>query len=132
MSFLLLALVVVIITTLVLTKLFAKGKHTAVTNNSELEECCGAHDVCDKDSLIITNQQIDYYQDEELDRFSHNENRAYLPSEIMEFNEILLTLREDEVAGWLKSLQLRSIELPQTIKDDALLIISERRYRNPQ
>ena len=36
-------------------------------------------------------------------------------------------LREVEVAGWLRSLQLRGINLPDALKDEAFLIIGERR-----
>ena len=32
-----------------------------------------------------------------------------------------------EVAGWLRSLQLRGINLPDALKDEAFLIIGERR-----
>ena len=35
--------------------------------------------------------------------------------------------REVEVAGWLRSLQLRGINLPDALKDEAFLIIGERR-----
>ena len=36
-------------------------------------------------------------------------------------------MRSDEVAGWVRSLQLRGIELPDGIKDEVLLIVGERR-----
>ena len=40
---------------------------------------------------------------------------------------ILYTMREDEVAGWVRSLQLRQVELPDELKDEVFLIIGERR-----
>ena len=40
---------------------------------------------------------------------------------------MFFTLREVEVAGWLRSLQLRGINLPDALKDEAFLIIGERR-----
>ena len=46
---------------------------------------------------------------------------------VEEFSEVLYTLREVEVAGWLRSLQLRGINLPDALKDEAFLIIGERR-----
>ena len=46
---------------------------------------------------------------------------------VEEFSEVLYTLREVEVAGWLHSLQLRGINLPDALKDEAFLIIGERR-----
>ena len=33
----------------------------------------------------------------------------------------------DEVAGWVRSLTLRGIELPDEVKDEVLLIVGERR-----
>ena len=34
-------------------------------------ECCGQHEVCEKDSLLAAvSKQIEYYDDEELNRFA--------------------------------------------------------------
>lgn len=34
------------------------------------QECCGQHEVCEKESLLAAvSKQIEYYNDEELDRF---------------------------------------------------------------
>ncbi len=52
---------------------------------------------------------------------------AYDEEAVEEFSEVLYTLREVEVAGWLRSLQLRGINLPDALKDEAFLIIGERR-----
>ena len=33
-------------------------------------ECCGMHETCEKDSLLAAvSKEIEYYDDEELDRF---------------------------------------------------------------
>lgn len=89
--------------------------------------CCGLHDVCEKDSLISADTEIIYFEDEELDAFSERSSDTYTEEEIEIFEDILLTLKENEVGEWLKSLQLRKIELPQSVKDEALMIIAERR-----
>ena len=52
---------------------------------------------------------------------------AYDEEAVEEVSEVLYTLREVEVAGWLRSLQLRGINLPDALKDEAFLIIGERR-----
>ena len=76
------------------------------------EECCGQHETCEKDSLLAAvSKEVEYYNDEELD----------------EFREVMLTCKDDEVAGWCRSLQLRFIELPDELKDELFLIIGERR-----
>jgi hypothetical protein len=38
-------------------------------------------------------------------------------------------MRESDVVGWLKSLQLRNIELPEQLRDEALLIVQEIREK---
>ena len=38
------------------------------------QECCGQHEVCEKESLLAAvSKQIEYYDDEELDRFRGRE-----------------------------------------------------------
>lgn len=91
-------------------------------------ECCGQHETCEKDSLLAAvSKQIEYYNDEELDRFRGMHGDEYSEEESEEFREILYTMRDDEVAGWVRSLQLRYIELPDDVKDEVLLIVGERR-----
>ncbi len=91
-------------------------------------ECCGQHEVCEKESLLAAvSKQIEYYDDEELDRFKGRLSNEYNEEEIEEFREIMYTCKEDEVAGWSRSLQLRGIELPDELKDELFLIVGERR-----
>ena len=92
--------------------------------------CCGAHEVCENESLLATNAKIIYFDDEELDAFKDREPESYTDEEIAQFDEVFMTLRENELVDWLKSLQLRHIPLPECIKEQALMIISERR-NNP-
>ena len=91
-------------------------------------ECCGQHVVCERDTLINTHIKAEYYDDEELDRFIHREPSSYTDEEISEFEEVFSTLKEYDVNGWLKSLQIRGIALPDTIRDEAILILQERRF----
>ncbi|MGQ1785173.1 MULTISPECIES: hypothetical protein [unclassified Saccharicrinis] len=91
------------------------------------EDCCGAHEVCESDSLLSSSDKIEYYDDEELDRFKERAANQYSDNEIEEFRDILYTLKEREVANWMKSMQLRRIELPNIIREEALMIVEERR-----
>ena len=80
-------------------------------------ECCGQHEVCEKESLLAAvSKKIEYYDDEELDRFAGRASNAYLADEEEEFRNILYTMLETDVAGWVRSLQLRGIELPDSLK----------------
>ena len=91
-------------------------------------ECCGQHETCEKESLLAAvSKQIEYYDDEELDRFRGRESDAYSPDEIEEFREVLYTMKDDEVAGWVRSLQLRAVLLPDELKDEVFMIVGERR-----
>ncbi len=91
------------------------------------DECCGQHAVCEKESLLSTKVKPDYYDDEELDLYARRDPSSYSDEEVAEFQNVLYTMKEFDVAGWLKSLQLRQIELPESVKEEALLIVSERR-----
>jgi hypothetical protein len=95
------------------------------------EGCCGRHEVCERDSLpAAVSKNIEYYDDEELDAYAGKESDRYGETETEEFRDVLYTMRETEVAGWLRSLQLRGINLPDRLKDEALLIIEEQRQKN--
>lgn len=91
-------------------------------------ECCGAHEICERDSLLAAvSKKIEYYDDEELDEWKGTPADRYDDRQTETFREILYSMRSDEVAGWVRSLQLRDIELPDGIKDEVLLIVGERR-----
>ncbi|MGL4519719.1 MAG: phospholipase [Phocaeicola sp.] len=107
----------------------AKGEISEIPAVVEVdEECCGEHQTCEKDSLLAAvSKQIEYYDDEELDRFIGQAADGYSDAEIEEFRDILYTCHNEEVAGWSRSLQLRGIELPNELKDELFLIIGERR-----
>ena len=92
-------------------------------------ECCGQHAVCEKESLLAAvSKKIEYYDDEELDRFKGHTSDTYTNEEIEEFRDILYSMQEKDVAGWSRSLQLRGIELPDEMKDELFLIVGERRF----
>lgn len=93
-----------------------------------LDGCCGAHEICEKESLLAAvSKDIEYYDDEELDRFKGYSSNSYSSGEVQEFADVLYTLRSEEVAGWVRSLQLREIELPDQLKDEMVMIVGERR-----
>ena len=112
-----------------INKKIARGELTEVPDVVEADaECCGQHETCEKDSLLAAvSKGIEYYNDEELDRFRGRYSDEYTDEEVEEFREVMLTCKDDEVAGWCRSLQLRGIELPDDLKDELFLIIGERR-----
>ena len=85
-------------------------------------ECCGQHETCEKDSLLAAvSKQIEYYDDEDLDRFRGYPSDGYTEEEIEEFRNVMFTMQEVEVAGWCRSLQLRGIEFPDELKNELFL-----------
>ena len=112
-----------------LQKKIERGELDRMPEVKEVDtECCGQHEVCEKDSLLAAvSTKIEYYDDEELDQFMGREGNAYTEEETELFRDVLYTTRDDEVAGWVRSLQLRGIELPDELKDEVFLIIGERR-----
>ncbi len=111
-------------------KTYATKEEAEVARKNAIDrgECCGQHAVCERDTLINTQIKAEYYDDEELDRFKHREPTSYTDEEISEFEEVFSTLKEYDVNGWLKSLQIRGIALPYSIRDEAILILQERRF----
>lgn len=79
--------------------------------------CCGKHANCElADNPRSFTPTIDYYDDEELDKFSGRTADSYTPEETALFREIVDTMQADDVKGWLFSLQQREIALPREIE----------------
>ena len=92
------------------------------------EVCCGLHMTCEKDSLLAdVSQTIDYFDDEELDRFAGRGAASYSPQETEEFRDVLLTLLPADIAPWARSIQLRGITLPSEVREELLMIVAEAR-----
>ena len=90
-------------------------------NNELNSQCCGMHEVCEKESLRALEEDIEYYEDEELDRFRGR--TAYSDKEVDEFREVLYTMRPEEVRAWTRSLTLRGISLPDQVKDEVFVLM---------
>ena len=74
------------------------------------------------------SKDIEYYDDEYLDTYRGRESDEYSDEEIEQFEDVLTTMHEDDVAGWVRSLQLRGINLPDALKDQVFLIVGELRH----
>ena len=103
-------------------------KQPSDVSNSD-GECCGQHLVCERETLLQTNAHIDYYDDEELDALADIAPEQYTESQYQMLREVFNSLSEKDVPGWCRSIQLRRIQLPQDIREEALLIVRERRQR---
>ncbi len=96
--------------------------------NEPEDACCGMHITCEKDSLLASvSSEIVYYDDEELDVFKGRGADDYTDQEIEQFRDVLLTLLPQDIAGWGRSIQLRGIELPTSVREELLMIVAEAR-----
>lgn len=86
------------------------------------------HVTCEKDSLLAAvSDKIEYFDDEDLDKFAGRAPDSYEDDEIEEFRDVLLTLIPTDIAPWARSIQLRGIELPSEVRDELLMIVAEAR-----
>ena len=86
--------------------------------------CSGINDNCEQTCMMeAATKEVEYYDDEELDRFKGKESSEYTDDEAEEFSEVLYTMRPDEAKGWNRSLLLRGINVPNQIKDDLITMI---------
>ena len=95
-----------------------------ITENSE---CCGAHEVCDRENLQIIDTKIEYFDDEELDVLAGISPEKLTKQQVDSVSEVFYSMNENDVASWLRSLQLRNIQLPDFLREEALMIVAERR-----
>ncbi len=131
-------LVIIVLVVILLFWLLTKTKNNTTEGKQDEDatqegikevptDCCGAHEVCEADSFLSSNDNVEYYNDEELDRFKGIAPNEYNEDAIEEFRDVLYTLKEREITGWAKSMQLREIELPDVIREEVLMIVEERR-----
>ena len=95
-------------------------------NGSECATCSGENAKCEQDCMIeAAIRDVEYYDDEELDRFCGRASDEYNDEEVEEFAEVLHTMRQEEVADWCRSLTLRGIHLPDQLKDETVMLIDD-------
>jgi len=88
-------------------------------------DCCGKHEKCERLPEFM-RKKIEYFDDEELDAYSGIDSGQHSESAVEEFREVLYTMQPKEVMAWLTSLQLRDINLPNQLVDDAFLMMEEQ------
>ncbi len=92
------------------------------------ETGCGVDCFCDEAQMKrAVRTEVVYFDDEELDVYKGVDTNAYTDEQIEQFQEVLTTMRPEEVADWLHSLELRGISLPAALKDETYMLIQDRK-----
>lgn len=111
-----------------ITTLFTKKKEgepdVVMPTSGDCSSCDGTDDKCEQVCMMeAATREIEYYDDEELDRFRGRQSNQYTDEEAEEFANILYTMQPQEAKGWNRSLILREINVPNQIKDELITII---------
>ena len=123
MWFLIGALVVLGIVAELVTLITGKGDNDdTIVMPSDCGSCTGENERCEHECMLeAAVKPIEYYDDEELDRFRGRSSDSYSDDEADEFAEVMYTMRPEEVKGWNRSLILRGINVPDQIKDELIM-----------
>ena len=117
--------VVVAIVVLVAVNKKKTGEQREETPSAPPLDCCGAHEVCEFDQIKMDESIIEYYDDEELDRYKNIGSNDYTDDQIDEFREVLFTLKKREIRYWLLSIERRKINLPAILQEEARMLMAE-------
>lgn len=100
------------------------GETVADKAEGKEEVCCGLHAVCEK-MYGKSADSPEYYDDEELDLLANRNPEEFTNEEREALREVMLTLLPDDRPGWAKSLEMRHILLPDDIRDELLMLLTE-------
>lgn len=125
MWYLVAALVVLGVVAALTSLLGKKGNDDVVVIPNDCGTCNGENTKCEQECMMeAATKPVEYYDDEELDRFRHRPSDCYTDEEADEFAEVMYTLKPEDVKGWNRSLILREINVPDQIKDELVALLS--------
>ena len=97
-----------------------------VVTSETCATCDGVNTKCEQECMMeAAIKDIEYFDDEELDRFKARDSAAYTDDEAELFREVLYTMQPTEVKDWTRSLTLRGVSLPDQVKDEVFIMINE-------
>lgn len=103
-----------------------KGEEPIHQVSNSCTTCSGFDSKCEQECLMeASTKEIEYFDDEELDRFKGKPSEQYTDEEVAEFAEVLNTMQQKEVKDWNRSLILRGINLPNQLKDQVIMLIAD-------
>lgn len=93
-------------------------------------ECCGMHLVCERETMLQQNAKPVYYDDEELDALAGIDADKFTKEQTAQIAEIFNSMNTEDVTGWVRSLQMRGINIPDGLRDEILLVVREQRSKS--
>lgn len=85
--------------------------------------CSGSNAMCEQEcTMKAATEPIEYFDDEELDTFRGRPSGSYTEEETQQFADVLETLQPNEVKPWGRSLILRGINMPDSLKDEFAML----------
>ncbi len=102
----------------------ADGEPDAIVDRPTCSTCNGDDSRCEQECMMeAATREVEYYDDEELDRYRGRPSDCYTDTEADDFREVLMSMVQSDAKGWNRSLILRGINVPDQIKDELLLMI---------
>jgi len=101
-----------------------EGGNDVIVDEGDCASCTGTNEKCEQTCMMeAATRPVEYFDDEELDRFKGRPSDQFSDEEAEAFREVLYTMRQNEVRDWTRSLTLRGIELPDQVKDEAFMMM---------
>lgn len=103
-----------------------EGHSRVIMPDDSCATCDGTREKCEQTCMLeAATRPIDYFDDEELDRFRGRPSDGYSDAEAEEFREVMYTMNPQEVKEWNRSLILREVALPDQLKDEMIMLSEE-------
>ena len=104
-----------------------EGGNDVIVDEGDCASCTGTNEKCEQTCMMeAATRPVEYFDDEELDRFKGRPSDQFSDEEAEAFREVLYTMRQNEVRDWTRSLTLRGIELPDQVKDEVFMLIESQ------
>lgn len=129
------ALIAILLVAAVVAVVTLLNKHIA--DEEQVDETCryenglcnscsatyGSDECMSQKTLRQATEGAVYFDDEELDAYRGRDAEAYNDDEVEQFAEVLYSMHRRDVADWLASLTVRGINLPESLKSEAQLLM---------
>ena len=105
---------------------FSSNDEETIVTKPTCDTCNGDDNRCEQECMLeAATKQVEYFDDEDLDRFAGKPSDSYSEEEVEEFRDVLYTMRREEAKAWNRSLILRQVNVPDQLKDELIMMMEE-------